>query len=138
MKRRAGVSVTLCVVAFVALLLVAASGCGKSAGDGASSGQTVTVSMDTTNFVNNNATYTIKVGQAVDFVDPAGTGGIHILCFGASGKCDHSQTTGPMELQGDGFQIDAGQSKPATFTTPGTYHITCSIHPIMQITVVVQ
>ncbi len=62
----------------------------------------------------------------------------HILCCGRNGKCAASQTVGPKELQGEGFQINAGQSQLVTFTTPGTYSITCSIHPSMQLTVVVQ
>ena len=136
MRRFPAVSVAS-VVVLLALLLVALAGCGKGGGGG-NSGQTATVTMDANTFVHNNATYTLKAGQALNFVDPSSSGGIHILCFGRNGQCDKSQTTGPKELQGDGFQIDAGQSKSVTFSTPGTYPIACSIHPVMQITVVVQ
>ncbi len=142
MKRFAAACVA---VSMLAILILA--GCGKPAAGGAPGGtggagggnsQAPQVEMDATNFVRNNATYTIKTGEAINFVDPASTGGIHILCFGKNGVCDKSQTTGPKELQGNGFQIDAGQTKLVTFDTAGTYDITCSIHPIMQITVTVQ
>ncbi len=81
---------------------------------------------------------TITAGQAVHFTDPVGTGGTHDICLGAHGACDKS-AQGPQALQGDGFAISAGDPpKDVTFDTPGTYKITCSIHPNMNLTVTVQ
>jgi plastocyanin len=81
---------------------------------------------------------TMKVGEGVHFSDPGATGGIHILCLGTIGICDNS-AQGPQALQGDGFTINAGDPpKDVTFDTPGTYTITCSIHPNMNLTVTVQ
>jgi plastocyanin len=81
---------------------------------------------------------TIKAGQTVQFSDPAGMGGVHTICIGADGACDISGK-GPKDLQSPGFTINAGDpAKGITFDTPGTYKVTCSIHPAMNLTVVVQ
>ncbi|HEV2238490.1 MAG TPA: plastocyanin/azurin family copper-binding protein [Ktedonobacterales bacterium] len=82
---------------------------------------------------------TIKAGQAVNFVDPAGTGATHTLCLGSNSTCDEPLPNGPQALHSPGFTINAGDpAKAVTFDTPGTYAITCSIHPAMNLTVIVQ
>jgi len=81
---------------------------------------------------------TITAGQAVPCTDPVGTGGTHDICLGSHGTCDKS-APGPQALQGDGFTISAGDPpKDVVFDTAGTYKITCSIHPTMNLTVTVQ
>jgi len=81
---------------------------------------------------------TIKAGQAVHFTDPVGVGGPHTICLGANGACDTS-AQGPLVLTGDGFTMNPGDAaKDVTFDMPGTYKITCSIHPAMNLTVIVQ
>ena len=81
---------------------------------------------------------TIKAGQAVHFTDPAGVGGTHAVCLGKDGTCD-AAAPGPRALEGQGFTMNAGDpAKDVTFDTPGTYKITCSIHPNMNLTVTVQ
>jgi plastocyanin len=81
---------------------------------------------------------TIKAGEAVNFADPAGTGATHTICLGADSTCA-SGAQGPQALQSPGFTINAGDPvKAVTFDTPGTYKITCSIHPAMNLTVIVQ
>jgi plastocyanin len=81
---------------------------------------------------------TIKTGQAVHFTDPAGIGGPHTVCLGANGTCD-TKANGPLALTGDGFTMNPGDAaKDVTFDTPGTYKITCSIHPAMNLTVIVR
>jgi plastocyanin len=81
---------------------------------------------------------TVKVGQAVHFTDPAGTGATHTICLGTEGSCD-SGAKGPQALQSPGFTIDSGDpARDVTFETPGTYKVTCSIHPSMNLTVIVQ
>jgi len=81
---------------------------------------------------------TITAGQAVHFTDPVGTGGTHVICLGTHGTCDKS-APGPQALQGDGFTIGSGDPpKDVIFDTAGTYKITCSIHPDMNLTVTVQ
>ena len=81
---------------------------------------------------------TVKVGQAVHFTDPAGTGATHTVCLGTDGTCD-SGAKGPQALQSPGFTMNSGDpAKDVTFETPGTYKVTCSIHPSMNLTVTVQ
>jgi plastocyanin len=94
------------------------------------------VSMVAADF--STSSITVKVGQAVHFTDPAGTGGTHTICLGTDGTCDKG-AKGPQALQSPGFTINAGDAaKDVTFDTPGTYKITCSIHPSMNLTVTVQ
>jgi plastocyanin len=81
---------------------------------------------------------TIKAGQAVHFTDPAGVGATHIVCLGSDGNCD-TAASGPQALEGSGFTINAGDPpKDVLFPTPGSYKITCSIHPSMNLIVTVR
>jgi plastocyanin len=81
---------------------------------------------------------TITAGQTLHFTDPAGTGGTHIICLGADGVCDPG-ATGPQALRDPGFTINPGDpAHHALFETSGVYKITCTIHPAMNLTVVVQ
>src|SRR5262249_52874000 len=115
--------------AALALLLLLAA-CGQSAS------APNEVDMTGSDFSPTNVT--IKTGQVVHFSDPAGVGGTHIVCLGSDGNCD-TAAQGPQALEGAGFTINAGDPpKDVTFTTPGTYKITCSIHPSMNLTVTVQ
>lgn len=78
---------------------------------------------------------TISAGQSIHFVDEQ-SGTMHILCIGNNGHCDAS-AKGPQDLVGQGFTIQPGQSHDVQFTTAGTYPITCTIHPNMNLTVTV-
>jgi len=124
-------------IAFAPLLVVGAlalGACGKPASTGGNtttSGNTVT--MSATNFDQHEIT--IKAGTALTFDDT--NGAFHQICLGNNEQCD-SSAQGPKDLQGTGFSISAGQKKDVTFDTPGTYKITCSVHPDMNLTVTVQ
>jgi len=114
----------------VLLLLLALAACGQ--------GTTAPneVSMLASDF--SATSITIGAGQAVHFTDPAGLGGPHTLCLGANGTCD-AGARGPQALQDPGFTMQPGDpAKDVTFDAPGTYKITCSIHPSMNLTVTVQ
>jgi plastocyanin len=116
--------------AVLIFLLFALAACGQSA---AASNE---VSMAESDF--SATSVTIKAGQTVHFTDPAGVGATHIVCLGSDGNCDAS-AQGPQALEGAGFTINAGDPpKDVTFTAPGTYKITCSIHPSMNLTVTVR
>jgi len=116
------------ILALTPLLALAACGQGASGSN--------EVSMAAADF--SPTSITITVGQAVHFTDPAGVGGTHIVCLGNEGECD-AAAHGPQALEGGGFTINAGDSpQDVTFTTPGTYKITCSIHPSMNLTVTVR
>jgi plastocyanin len=120
------------------ILMLAMIACGKSVGTtGDNGGGTPAnqVGMDATDFT--NTTVTIKAGSSVHFVDSSDNGGTHIICAGENGQCSNDANA-PKDLQGTGFQIDLGQSKDVTFDKAGTYKVTCSIHPNMNLTVTVQ
>jgi plastocyanin len=80
---------------------------------------------------------TISAEQTVHFRDPAGIGGTHIICLGVDGVCDPG-VTGPQALRDPGFTINPGDpTHDVLFETPGAYKITCTIHPAMNLTVIV-
>lgn len=128
-------------VLLLPLLLILALGfvaCGKTSGTNRGTGggsASNEVSMDATNFTTHAVT--IKAGEAVHFNDPSDSGSTHIICAGDNMQCDNNANA-PKDLQGSGFTIDAGQTKDVTFDKPGTYKITCTIHPDMNLTVTVQ
>ena len=122
----------------IALLLLtlalAVAGCGGSSG-GASGGASNEVDLGAASF--EQTSVTLNGGQALHIVDPQASGGTHNLCIGQNGNCD-STMSGPSELQRPGMMINAGETKDITFSAAGTYHITCTIHPNMNLTVTVK
>jgi len=122
----------------IALLLLtlalAVAGCGGSSG-GASGGASNEVDLGAASF--EQTSVTLNGGQALHIVDPQASGGTHNLCIGQNGNCD-STMSGPSELQRPGMMINAGETKDITFSAAGTYHITCTIHPNMNLTVAVK
>jgi plastocyanin len=129
------------VLVIPVVLLMAALvlfGCGKVPGVHNNSGPSVsetTVQMNPTNFV--QTTRTIKAGQSLLFDDSVGGGGLHIICLGNNQACD-SSAQGPSDLKSPGFTIQPGATKSVTFPTAGSYQITCTVHPNMNLTVTVQ
>jgi plastocyanin len=126
-------------IAFAPLLVVGAlalGACGKPASTGGNTGtgnSANTVGLGATNFDQHEIS--IKAGTALTFDDTNGS--FHQICLGNNEQCDAS-TTGPKDLEGTGFSISTGQKKDVTFDTAGTYKITCSVHPNMDLTVTVQ
>ena len=81
---------------------------------------------------------TIKQGQTITFVDEKATGTEHILVIGKEGAVQPEP--GAPNFQGSkGITFLAGQSWTSPpWTTVGTYHVTCTIHPTtMNLTVFV-
>lgn len=114
----------------MALVLV---GCG---GPKVASGGPPTLAMDMSNFTG-ATTVTIKAGASVTFTDSA-SGSTHLLVTGTQGQTA-AEAGAPTELtSASGFEIDKGKSVSITFPTAGTYHITCTVHPAMNATVIVQ
>ncbi len=111
----------------------AGGGSSSSGGGGCSTSQTIDLGQ--VNFVNTCAT--VSANQPVTFNDPTATGGIHIICTGSNAQCV-ADPNAPKELAAPGFQIQPGQTKVVTFTTPGTYHIACTVHPAMNLTLTVK
>jgi plastocyanin len=79
---------------------------------------------------------TVAVNTTVHFVDEP-SGAMHQLCLGQNGAC-HSSANGPQPLIAPGFRIDPGQTKDVTFSAKGTFAITCTIHPPMNVTITVR
>jgi len=119
------------ILAFLLLALTIA-GCGGSSSAGGASNE---LDLGSTSFVQTSITLTS--GQALHIVDPQDTGGIHALCLGQTGACD-ANATGPSELHDPGMMFNPGTTKDITFSAAGTYHITCTIHPSMNVTITVQ
>jgi plastocyanin len=125
-------AVLLPLLLLMALGLAACGGTG-----GASSNPNAAaneVDMGSANFVQTSRT--ISAGESIHFVDDP-SGAMHILCIGKEGQCDPN-TKGPQDLTGQGFTIQPGQSHDVRFDSAGTYLITCSIHPNMNLTVTVR
>jgi plastocyanin len=124
----------------VAILMFLA-GCGAvgnaqgTPGGGTAAG--TTINMSAVNFVPNNSTFTIKAGQAVTFVDPAGSGGLHYLLTGTNGTLTPVPGAPAALSTPAGMTINTGDTKVITFANAGTFKITCTIHPYMEVTVVV-
>jgi plastocyanin len=127
----------LCIPVLLLVVGISLLGCGKQPGVHTTTGPSVpntTVQMDQTNFVQD--TRSIKVGQSLLFDDSVSGGGLHIICLGKDQTCDTS-AKGPTELMGQGFTIQPGATKSVTFSTAGTYDITCSVHSNMNLVVTV-
>jgi plastocyanin len=129
MRSRTVPGIALTIVA--AIVAIALAGCGAG-----SSTSSSTLTMNADSFVG-GTTVTIKAGASVTFVDQSG-GATHFLTIGSNGAHQDQQGE-PSELSSQhGMEIDAGQTVHVTFSAPGTYHITCTIHPTMNATVIVQ
>lgn len=80
---------------------------------------------------------TIKKGSTITFVDDSNNGALHILVIGQNAQ-QESENGSPDFHGASGVRIDVGDA----WTTPpwnvaGTYHIACTIHPAMNLTVIV-
>jgi plastocyanin len=119
------------MVLSLSLLAFLLAGCGGSSSGGTSN----ELDLGPTTFV--QSSITLSAGQALHVVDPQSGGGTHILCLGQDGACTPN-ATGPSELHSPGMMFSSGTTKDITFSTAGTYHITCTIHRSMNLTVSVQ
>jgi plastocyanin len=118
-------------IVIVVIGALALAACGSSSGGGGGGGSS-TIQMGSGVFTTNTAT--VKAGQAVTFDDT--NGGPHNLVVGSNGKAS-SQSGAPSELSGSGLSFNGGDTKTVTFSTAGTYMITCTIHPSMEATITV-
>lgn len=135
MKKFAALAITVFIISAFAIV-----GCGKTQGGGGTTGTTSqTISMDSSNFTTHSIT--VKANQPVHFDNTVSGGGYHIVCIGTgnggTNTCEASGS-GPSELYGQGVTFNGGDTKDITFTTPGTYHIICTVHNGMVIDVTVQ
>lgn len=122
----------------VLILAFVIAGCGKSIGSTSPQGNSncTKVDMAATTFAQSSCT--AKAGATIQFADPTATGGFHILCFGNNQTCV-ANPNGPTELNtAGGVTFNAGDTKSYTFAKPGTYVVTCTVHPSMNVTITVK
>ncbi|MDQ2940669.1 MAG: plastocyanin/azurin family copper-binding protein [Chloroflexota bacterium] len=104
----------------------AASASASASGSQAASSGEATVKLSGFKF--DPATLTVKVGTKVTFTNKDGA--THTVTEGQDGK------------KADGARFDeevkAGESDVITFDKAGTVHVTCLIHPTMNLTVTVE
>jgi plastocyanin len=124
------------LVSVGATLLTACGGssaCSNSSSN-SSGGSAPTVHMCSNNFV--QTSITISKGQSLTLVDDAST--THIIVNGSwvNGSAEPKQEAGapPVNITFKGN--DTHTIGP--FNTPGTYHLYCTVHPGMNLTVIVQ
>ena len=83
------------------------------------------------------AAITIPKGSTIAFVDNSDTGGLHILVIGQDGQ-PLSEKGAPDFYGAQGKRMNPGDvwtSPP--WTNPGVYHVACTIHPEMNLSVTV-
>ncbi|HZR40301.1 MAG TPA: plastocyanin/azurin family copper-binding protein [Ktedonobacteraceae bacterium] len=119
------------LTATILTLLVA---CGRSSDTTATTASSYTVSMGATSF--NVNSITIPKGGTITFTTDQG-GTAHNLVNGSSGQ-QHVEGGAPTFPSG-GETVAPGQNwSTSPWTTAGTFHVTCTLHPTtMTLTVVV-
>jgi plastocyanin len=121
------------LVVFVGLALLCAAlvACGGGAGNTG----TVTVHTNATNF--EQSSVTLKTGQSLQLVNDASD--IHIISLGTwqNGVARPEQEPGAPQVQNEQLSAN-GNLTIGPWNTPGTYHLYCSVHPNMKLTVIVQ
>lgn len=122
-------TISLAIVT-VAMLVITACGAVKNSASGPA-----TVTMTGDSFA--TSALTIAAGTTVTFTTQM-TGATHFVTTGENGV--HADEAGaPTSLaSATGQEVDPGQSAAVTFTTPGTYHLTCTVHPGMTMTITVR
>jgi plastocyanin len=125
----------------VGLLLAACSSSGTGSTPSATSSATATASasgsqaassgeatVSLSGFKFDPATLTVKVGTKVTFTNKDGA--THTVTEGQDGK--------KADAAKFDEEVKAGASTTITFDTAGTVHVTCLIHPTMNLTVTVE
>ena len=99
-----------------------------------------TIIMGPNNYVSGapGNSITIKVGQTITFIDDKATGSPHILVIGMNGAAQAAAGAPDFGANGRSFQPDNIPWTTPPWTTAGTYHVSCTIHPTtMNLTVIV-
>jgi plastocyanin len=123
--KRMGFVKKIVAVFAVALLMALLSGCVVQSTPSKPAGNTV--KMGPNNFASGDS-ITIKKGDTITFVDDPATGTPHILVIGTNGSPEKED--GAPDFGANGISFSPGDSKASpTWDTPGTYHVTCTLHP---------
>lgn len=124
---------TFVLLCMTTVLLAACGGSSSSSGN-ASNG--ATVHMGQTNF--EQSSVTISKGGTLTLVND--TSSVHIIANGqwVNGVAQPKQEPGAPTVNNVQFST-AGQSKTiGPFNTAGTFHLYCTVHPNMNLTVIVR
>ncbi|HLX39710.1 MAG TPA: hypothetical protein VKR42_04220 [Ktedonobacteraceae bacterium] len=119
----------------VAVLLTLVVACSDTS-TGVTSNNPNTVKLEGGTFA--TSSITISKGNTITFLDDSNNGALHILVIGQNGQQESER--GAPDFGGlAGLRIDVGN----TWTTPpwntaGTYHVACTVHPAMNLTVIVK
>lgn len=125
----------LAVLAVFSLVAVFIAACGGSSGSSGGTGAgSNTVHMNDTNFV--QSTITIKKGESVNLVNDVAV--VHIIQNGSwdNGVAKPAKESGAPTVQVN-FQGN-DQHSIGPFNTAGTFHVYCTVHPNMNLTITVQ
>lgn len=79
----------------------------------------------------------IPKGSTLTFVNDTNTGSLHILVVGRDGQ--NEAENGSADFGGTaGHRAEVGDTwTTPPWTTAGTYYVTCTVHPLMNLKVVV-
>lgn len=91
------------------------------------------VDITATGFV--PSTIQITEGETIHFVNQSSSV-IQNLCLGQSKVCD-THAADPVALKSPGLQIAPGQAKDVVFAAPGTFKVTSTTRPDMNLTITV-
>jgi len=123
-------------------ILLAACGTSANASSGSStsntsgnSGNVVTIKTGPTNFLQSSVT--LNKGDSLQIVNTASN--IHIISLGSwvNGTPTPAKEPGAPQIQSEQLAAN-GTLTVGPFNTPGTYHLYCTIHPNMNLTVIVK
>ncbi len=122
----------LALVMLIALVLTWLISC-DSTSTSVTSNNPNTVKLEGGTF--NISSISISKGSTITFLDDPNNGALHILVVGQDGQQGSEQ--GAADFGGlSGERIDIGNSwTTPPWNTAGTYHITCTVHPQMNLTV---
>ena len=120
-------------IAVFALLLTLLIACGGTSNSRSNTPDKVTMGASTFNVI----TMTIHKGHTLTFENNADSGSLHILAVGKDGQND-TENGAPNFGGFAGHRSEVGDSwTTPPWNTAGTYHVTCTVHPMMNLTVIV-
>ncbi len=123
----------LAIFVFLSLVTILIVACGGSSTGGS---QTYTVHLSDQSFV--QSSITISKGSSIMLVDDAAAP--HIIANGSwmNGNPQPMQESGMPTVNNLQVTNSGGNQTIGLFNTPGTYHLYCTVHPGMNLTVIVQ
>lgn len=121
---------TIFILAITTVLLVA---CGSTSNPTSTNPNTIRAVGGTFAL----SSLSIRKGSTITFVDDPNNPALHILTIGQNGQ-DEAQRGAPDFGGTAGHTIQGGDSWiTPPWNTAGTYHVTCTVHPGMNLTVIV-